>query len=153
MRAWLVAPLAAVVGAVLALPGGQATAGTDPEALLLRARDASATTTVAGIVEVRWRDGDGVLHTDRTGARARGGSYVVGRGDNVAVGVGGLRWAADDGVATRWGPVAGTPPPAPGAAWTLELDGTTEVAGRSATVVVAHHDDGQVRARFFVDDA
>jgi sigma-E factor negative regulatory protein RseB len=149
----LTAAVAVVAGLVVALPGGQATAGTDPEALLRRARAASATTPVAGIVEVRWRDGDGDLQTDRTGARARDGAYVVGRGGSIAVGVGGLRWAAGDGVATRWGHVGDTDPPAPGSAWELAVDGSAEVAGRRANVVVARRGDGPVRARFFVDRA
>ena len=137
---------------VVALSGGSASAGTDPEGLLRRAREASATTTVAGIVEVRWRDGK-MLHVEHTGARARGGSYVVGRAKNVAVGVGALRWAADDGVATRWGRIDGAEPPAPGSAWKLDLHGTAEVAGRPSRVVVARHGHGPVRARFYVDEA
>jgi len=140
----------ALATAAVTLPDGTAGAGTDPEALLRRAREASARTSVAGTVEVRWRDG-ATVHVERTGARARGGAYVVGRDRNVAVGVGGLRWAADDGVATRWGRVDGAEPPPPGAVWTLELHDTAEVAGRPAYVVVARDGDGPVRARFFVD--
>jgi hypothetical protein len=147
------AAIAAVAGLVLALPGGQATAGTDPEALLRRARAASATTPVAGIVEVRWRDTDGELHTDSTGARARDGAYVVGRGGSVAVGLGGTRWAAGDGIATRWGHVGGREPPAPGSAWELDVEGTAFIAARGADVVVARRGNGPVRARFFVDQA
>jgi sigma-E factor negative regulatory protein RseB len=69
------------------------------------------------------------------------------------VGLGGLRWAADDGVATRWGRVGDTELPAPGTAWQLDLDGSAEVAHRPAHVVVARRGDGPVRARFYVDDA
>jgi sigma-E factor negative regulatory protein RseB len=147
------AALAVAASLIFVLPGGRATAGIDPEALLRRARSASATTTVAGIVEVRWRDGDGQLHTDRTGARARDGAYVVGRGGSIAVGLGGARWATGDGVATRWGHVGGTAPPAPGSAWELDVDGSAEVAGRPAHIVTARHGDGPVRARFYVDQA
>jgi len=141
------------LGALLVVwPGGRAAAGTDPEALLRRAREASGTATVAGIVQVRWRDG-ATIHVEQTGARARRGAYVVGRGDNVAVGAGGVRWAAEDGVATRWGHVDGAEPPRPGAAWDLELADGAEVAGRPCQVVVARRGDGPTRARFFVDEA
>jgi hypothetical protein len=143
---------ALLVAGVVTLPQVPAAAGTDPEGLLRRARDASATTTVAGIVEVRWRDGS-TVHVEHTGARARAGSYVVGRDKNIAVGVGALRWSADDGVATRWGRVDAAEPPAPGAVWNLRLRGTAEVAHRPARIVVARHGDGPVRARFFVDEA
>jgi sigma-E factor negative regulatory protein RseB len=139
-------------GALLVvLPAGRAGAGTDPEALLRQARTASSTISVAGVVEVRWRDGDEV-HVQRVGARSRAGTYVVGRGNNVAVGSGSVRWAADDGVASRWGRVDGSRPPRPGAAWHLQLTHSTYVAGRPTQVVAVRRAGGPVRARFYVDE-
>ncbi|MEX2255149.1 MAG: sigma-E factor regulatory protein RseB domain-containing protein [Acidimicrobiia bacterium] len=135
---------------VLVLPSAHA-GSTDPADLLEQTRAASAGATVAGVVEVRWLDGE-TVHVGRTGAHARGGAYVVGRGDDVAVGVGGVRWAATEGINT-WNSDAGRQPPHPGAAWDLSLDGDAEVAGRPVTVVVARRDDGPVRARFFIDQA
>src|SRR5205085_3358378 len=44
-------------------------------------------------------------------------------------------------------------PPAPGAAWDLEVTGHRAVAGRRATVIVARDDSGRLRARFAVDRA
>lgn len=139
-----------LVGTALLIAGTQASAGDDPEALLRAARAASGTANVAGIVEVRWLDGDEVF-VERVGARSRGDSYVVGRGAHVAVGRDGVRYAAGGGVATRWEPSEMAAAPAPGAAWDLELDDPTRVAGRDAAVVVARDRDGRVRARFYVD--
>ena len=139
-------------GALLVvLPAGQAGAGTDPEALLRKAREASSDISVAGVVEVSWRDG-GIVHVERVGARSAGGAYVVGRGNNIAVGAGSVRWVADDGVASRWGRVDGARPPRPGAVWRLELAHPTTVAGRPTQVVDARRPGGPVRARFFVDE-
>lgn len=129
---------------------GHAGADTDAETLLEQSRAASSTATVAGIVEVRWRDGD-TVHVGTTSARARGGAYVVGGGDDVAVGLGGVRWAADDAVAIRSDLADEVSPPSPGAAWDLEVGDDTEVVGRPAQVVLARHGDGPVRARFYVD--
>src|SRR3546814_13543817 len=53
------------------------------EGLLEQTRDASSGATVIGTVEVRWLDGD-TLHVATTEARAGGGAYVVGRGDDIA---------------------------------------------------------------------
>ena len=139
-----------LAGTAFLVAGANASAGDDPEALLEKARSASATGNVAGVVEVRWMDGD-QLFVESVGARSRGDAYVVGRGDHVAVGRDGVRYAANDGVATRWGRDAMAPAPAPGAAWELELAGSERVAGREATVVAARGDDGRVRARFYVD--
>jgi hypothetical protein len=135
---------------LLALPSAPASAGTDPEALLRDARDASEDVALAGIVEVRWREGDS-MRVQRTGARSHAGAYVVGRGEHFAVGADGARWAAGDGIATAWGHVDGEEPPRPGAAWELELDDSAEVAGREAYVVVASLDDGTEHARFYID--
>jgi MucB/RseB N-terminal domain len=142
--------IGALAGVALLAVGPSASAGDDPETLLERARSASATGNVAGIVEVRWVDG-GDLFVERVGARSRGDAYVVGRGDHVAVGRDGVRYAANDGVATRWGIEAMDAAPAPGAAWDLELGDPARVAGRGASVVIARDGDGRVRARFFVD--
>jgi len=142
--------IVAVVASALLVIGTEAMAGADPEALLRKARDASATTNVAGVVEVRWVDGDQVF-VERVGARSRGDAYVVGRGEHVAVARDGLRYAADDGVATLWGRGVQADAPAPAAAWDLELDDPARVAGRAASVVTARDDDGRVRARFYVD--
>jgi sigma-E factor negative regulatory protein RseB len=139
-----------LAGAVLFIAGSSASAGDDPETLLERARTASATGNVAGIVEVRWTDGD-QLFVEHVGARSRGDAYVVGRGDHLAVGKDGVRYAADDGVATRWGAEAMAPAPDPGAAWDLGIGKPASVAGRRATVVAARDDEGRVRARFYVD--
>jgi sigma-E factor negative regulatory protein RseB len=142
---------AALLVALVAVPGPQASAGEDPEALLEHARDVSDETAVAGVVEVRWRE-DGDLRVERTGARSRGGTYVVGRGDHVAVGSADARWATDDGIATRWGPIETEGAPRPSAAWQLDLaDEPARVADRDAYVVIARSDDGTARARFFVD--
>jgi hypothetical protein len=151
---------ALLCGVLAVLPGvsgadverrGRLAPGADPEQLLERARAASADTAFAGVVEVRWRDG-GSLHVERVGARGRGGAYVVGRGDNVAVGAGAVRWAADDGVASRWGQIDGAAPPPPDAEWALTVDGVATIAGRPTHVVVARRGHGPIRARFFVDD-
>lgn len=142
--------LATVLALAVTLLGAPASAGADPAELLRRAREASDDAVLAGIVEVRWRDGD-ELRVQRTGARSRQGSYVVGRGEHVAVGARGARWAADDGVATRWGHVESAPPPDPASAWDLELDDPARVAGRDAHVIIARDDEGHERARFFVD--
>jgi sigma-E factor negative regulatory protein RseB len=139
-----------LAGAALLVVGPSASAGDDPEALLEKARSASATGNVAGIVEVRWIDG-GELFVERVGARSRGDAYVVGRGNRVAVGRDGVRYAAADGIATRWGIDSMDAAPAPGAAWDLELGDPVRVAGRTASVVSARGDDGRVRARFYVD--
>ncbi|MCJ7437563.1 MAG: hypothetical protein MUP97_07370 [Acidimicrobiia bacterium] len=147
-----VALIAAVVGAALLVVGTEAMAGDDPAELLRKAREASATANVAGVVEVRWADGDEVF-VERVGARSRGDAYVVGRGDHVAVGRGGVRYAADDGVATRWGPGDQADRPGPAAAWDLETDDPARVAGRAASVVTASDAAGRVRARFYVDRA
>jgi len=135
---------------LLALPSAPASAGTDPEALLRDAREASEDVTLAGIVEVRWRDGDS-MHVERTGARSRAGAYVIGHGERFAVGAEGARWTAHDGIATAWGHEDGQEPPRPGATWELALDDSAQVAGREAYVVVASLDDGTERARFYVD--
>jgi len=142
--------LAVLLALVIALSGAPASAGGDPAELLRRAREAANEAVLAGIVEVRWRDGDD-LHVERTGARSRQGTVVVGRGEHVAVGAQGARWAADDGVATRWGHVESAPPPGPGSSWDLELDDPARVAGRDAHVIIARDDEGRERARFFVD--
>jgi len=147
----LTAAIVAFGALVVALPGQPAGAGTDPEGLLRKARDASSTISVAGVVEIRWRDGQ-TVHLERVGARSAGGTYVVGRGNNIAVGAGSVRWAADDGVASRWGRVDGARPPRPGAAWRLELTHAATVAGRPTQVVDAHRPGGPVRARFYVDE-
>jgi sigma-E factor negative regulatory protein RseB len=144
------AVLGLLAAALVAVPGAPASAGTDPEALLRDARQASEDVSLAGIVEVRWREG-GSMRVERTGARSRGGAYVVGRGENVAVGAEGDRWAADDGIATRWGHIEGDDPPRPGSTWRLALGDPAEVAGREAYVIVARRDDGPARARFYVD--
>jgi hypothetical protein len=145
------AAVAALFGvALLALPSAPASAGADPEALLRNAREASEDVVLAGIVEVRWRDGNDV-RVEQTSAHARGGTYVVGRGDNIAFGAEGAAWAAEDGIATRWGRIDGEDSPRPGATWDLELDEPVEVAGREAYVVVASIDGGAERARFYVD--
>jgi sigma-E factor negative regulatory protein RseB len=149
-RCGRLALLGALMGTALLVVGPSASAGDDPETLLEKARSASATGNVAGIVEVRWIDG-GELFVERVGARSRGDAYVVGRGDHVAVGRDGVRYAADDGVATRWGIESMDAAPAPGAAWDLELGDPARVAGRRAAVVNARDDEGQVRARFYVD--
>ena len=144
--------IAAVVGAALLVVGTEAMAGDDPAALLRKAREASATVNVAGTVEVRWVDGDEVF-VERVGARSRGDAYVVGRGDHLAVGRGGARYTADDGVATRWGSGDEVQVPSPSAAWDLQLDDPARVVGRAALVVTASDPAGRVRARFFVDRA
>lgn len=144
--------IAAVVGAALLVVATEAMAHDDPEALLRKARDASATANVAGVVEVRWVDGDQVF-VERVGARSRGDAYVVGRGEHVAVARDGVRYAADDGVATRWGRGVQADAPGPAAAWDLELDDPARVAGRAASVVTASDAAGRVRARFYVDRA
>lgn len=149
-RVGQLALLAVLAGVVLCVGGTNASAGDDPEALLEKARSASATGNVAGIVEIRWVDGGQTL-VERVGARSRGDAYVVGRGDHLAVGRDGVRYAADDGVATRWGIESMDKAPAPGASWDLELGAPSNVAGRDAAVVIARDDDGEVRARFFVD--
>jgi sigma-E factor negative regulatory protein RseB len=150
---WLSAAATACLLAtvVVTVPGASAGAGTDPEQLLLGARDASSRTTVDGVVEVRWQDGS-TVHVDRANARSRDGAYSVGQGRTLAVGLGGLRWSADDGIATLWGRIDGSPPPDPGAAWRLELGGSAEVAGHAAQIVDARHGSGPVRARFYVDE-
>jgi len=142
--------IAAIVGTACLVIATEATAGDDPEALLRKARDASATANVAGVVEVRWVDGDQVF-VERVGARSRGDAYVVGRGEHVAVGRDGMRYAADDGVATRWGSGDQVHAPEPGTAWKLEIDDPAHVAGRAASVVSARDAAGRVRARFYVD--
>jgi hypothetical protein len=149
-RGRVVAALLLLVATLLVLPTPPASAGADPEALLYEAREASDDVALAGIVEVRWRDGD-TMRVQRTGARSRGGAYVVGRGDHFAVGADGALWAADDGIATAWGHIDGEPPPRPGATWDLELDDPARVAGREVYVVVASLEDGSDYARFFVD--
>jgi hypothetical protein len=144
------AMVALLVGSALLLAGTSASAGDDPEALLEQARRASTTSNVAGVVEIRWIEGEQVF-VERVQARSRGDAYVVGRGDNVAVGRDGVRYAADDGVATRWGRGPMRAAPAPSAAWDLELDDPATVAGRRTNVVAVRGDDGTLRARFFVD--
>ena len=144
------AVMAVLVGAALLLTGTDASAGGDPEALLEKARTASATGNIEGTVEIRWVDGDEIL-VERVGARSRGDAYVVGRGDNVAVGRDGVGYAADDGVATRWGRGPMRAAPSPSATWQLELDDAATVAGRTTKVVAARDDAGNLRARFFVD--
>ncbi len=136
--------------AMLAVSNAPASAGADPEALLRDAREASEDVALTGIVEVRWRQGEG-MRSETTEARSRRGAYVVGRGEHVAVGADGARWAADDGIATRWGHIEGDDPPRPGATWNLSLGPGAEVAGREAYMIVATNDDGAARARFFVD--
>lgn len=140
----------ALVGTGLLLVSSQASAGDDPEALLRASRTAAANANVAGTVEVRWHDGEQIL-VERVGARSRGDAYVVGRGDHFAVARNGVRYAADDGVATRWDAGASVTPPAPGAAWDLELGDPARVAGRSAKVVIARDHAGFVRARLYID--
>ncbi len=137
-------------GVVVALPGSPASAGTDPEALLRDARDASEDAALAGVVEVRWREGDN-LRSAETDARSREGAVIVGHGNNLAVGGENSRWSANDGIATRWGGIDGEHAPGPGSTWNLELDDDAEVAGRDAYVVVARDDDDTPRARFYVD--
>lgn len=137
--------------AVVALPGDPASAGQDPETLLRDAREASEDVSLAGVVEVRWREGDRV-HVERTNARSRGDAFVVGRGGNIAFGTDSERWAADDGVATRWGHIDGGQPPRPAATWDLAIaTDPVPVAGRDTYVIVARNDDGEPRARFYVD--
>jgi sigma-E factor negative regulatory protein RseB len=137
-------------GAGVVLPGAPASAGADPEALLRDARDASEDAALAGVVEVRWREGD-VLRSAETDARSREGAVIVGHGNNLAVGGENSRWSANDGIATRWGGIDDEDPPKPGSTWNLEVDDPVRVAGRDAYVVVARDDDDTVRARFYVD--
>ena len=144
--------IVAVAGVGFLVITTEAMAGADPEALLRKARAASATANIAGVVEVRWVDGAQVF-VERVGARSRGDAYVVGRGEHVAVARDGLRYAADDGVATLWGQGAQADAPGPAAAWDLELDDPARVAGRTASVVTARDDAGRIRARFYVDRA
>jgi sigma-E factor negative regulatory protein RseB len=144
--------IAAVVGTGFLVITTEAMAHDDPATLLRKARDASATANIAGVVEVRWTDGDQVL-VERVGARSRGDAYVVGRGQHFAVARDGVRYAADDGVATLWGQGAQVDAPGPAAAWDLELNDPAQVAGRTASVVIARDDAGRVRARFYVDRA
>lgn len=140
-----------VLGTVVALTLPSGAADPDPVAVITRTRTASSQTTIAGTIEVEWVV-DGHPRVERAGARADGSGFVVGRGDRRAVGEDGVRWSADAGESIEWGAAADAPLPAPDAAWDLDLGPSAEVAGRRALVVRARGDDGQVRARFFVDE-
>jgi sigma-E factor negative regulatory protein RseB len=129
----------------------EAGADSDAAALLARARTAPQSETFSGLVEVRWTDEHGT-HVERVGARSVQGSFVVGAGPDRFVGDGPLRWVANGtALAQAWQRPIQHRAPAPDAAWDVELGGTTTVAGRAATVVVAHDQDGVARARFAVD--
>lgn len=144
---------AVVLGALalVALPSGAA--DPEPADLIVRTRTASSETAIAGTIEVRWLVG-GRYQVERTGARANGTGFVVGRGDRRAVGEDGVRWSAGAGPSVAWGAVADRPLPDPDAVWDLEVGAGKTVAGRATIVVRAlDADDGRVRARFFVDQA
>jgi len=149
-RVLAVAALVLGTSAVLTLPSAAADPG--PAALIERARLAGADTTIAGTIEVRWLD-DGRVRVERTGARADGSSFIVGRGDRRAVGEDGVRWSSGGGRAVEWGAAPDVAPPDPDAYWHLDLGPDASVAGRGALVVRARDAGGRIRARFFVDEA
>ena len=142
----LAAPLA--VTAVVALGGGSARADGDAVDLLEQSRDVTEQ-TFAGVVEVRWRDIDGE-HVEKVGARSLRGAFVVGTTDDRVVGQGTERWAGGRG-APGWSAQAGEDVPEVDSVWDVDVIGTRRVAGRSAAIIVAKDDDGNVRARFSVD--
>ena len=139
-----------VIGALVLASLPVAAADRDPEAILERARNASSLTRIAGVVEVRWLD-SGKYFVERTGARADGGSFVVGRDDHMAVGDDRARWSSSGGQAIEWAVDPHMEVPRPGTVWHLDLADATEVASRPTVVVRARDDDGRVRARFYVD--
>lgn len=139
-----------VVGVLAVLTVPSAAADPGPAAMIERARIASAATTIAGTIEVRWLE-DGRYHVERAGARADGESFIVGRGDRRAVGTDGVRWLPEAGEVVGWGTAATAPTPDPDAAWDLDLGSTSSVAGRPTVVVRARGEDGAIRARFYVD--
>jgi hypothetical protein len=148
--------VALLVGALVVASSHRARAtgdGTSDSAveLLERARQAAGHETFSGAVDVRWRDAGGA-HFTRVAARSVDGAFVVGRGTSRVVGMDSLRWSGHDGVGdAAWRAAAGKRPPSPDAEWDLKIKGTSEIAGRTATVVVAKDDDGHPRARFAID--
>lgn len=142
----MAAPLA--VAAAVALVGGHAGADDEAVDLLERARDATEQ-TFAGVVEVRWRDSGGE-HVEKVGARSLRGTFVVGTPDDRVVGHGTERWAGGRGE-PGWSARPGEDLPEVDSVWDVDVIGTRRVAGRSAAIIVATDDDGNVRARFSID--
>jgi hypothetical protein len=133
--------------------GSGADAGTTDAAedLLVKARKTATVESFAGVVEVVWLDDEGVEHIERVGARGADGAFVIGIGARKAVGDADERFTNSGDGHTRWKGDGGTRAPRPGDSWDLEIAGRHHVAGRSATIVVARDNDGQVRARFAID--
>jgi hypothetical protein len=135
-----------------ALLDTRAVAGDDGEALLERSRRAATQAAFEGVVEVKWRDDTGTLHTERVGARSLNGSFVIGRSGHQMAGSGTRRWTDEAGeLRERWREGSGTRAPRAGAHWDLSVSGHAFVAGRTGTVVDARDRDGVVRAQFVVD--
>jgi hypothetical protein len=153
-RAWKLAIGALLIGAFV-VPIARAGAGSDDDAedLLRNARKVAVTETFAGIVEVRWVAADGKEHVEQVGARSIGGSFAIGAGDQHVLGQGFERYTAvADDVVSRWGNEKTHRAPSPSASWQLEVARHRTVAERPAVVIVARDDDGEVRARFAIDE-
>ncbi len=150
-RTVLITGLAVIAVALVSGADARAGGDADAEQLLERARTAPAD-TFAGYVEVRWEDESGADKIARIGARSLRGAFVVGTGDDQVQGDGLRRWSGvGGGPEVAWRTVDGLAAPKPGSSWDLELAGDDTVAGRAATVVEASR-DGDVRARYAIDD-